>query len=723
MTVIVFSPLGGIRKEHMNKKQIEHQAALATQGYSADAMEHDSSFYGTGHKLYLWFINSDLAHMFLLLILSLVIEIGVFNHWALSSLNDYKLVNIDLSTQEHSQGRLINTQEGSVMEINNLNFKVKNIYVQIKSSKEQLVLVKAEFSDKSSRFEHLPASTHKLNTQEPYNDTYFHLDTKGSDEVYALRLIFLGEHTQSTVPVYVSKLVFNAHEPIDVSKLRLVIIFALLLSAYLLWRLRGYAVTYDSSTNQQRFIMLLPLLGALGYSALIYYLELEGVKHLNNAIQQELMWHVVHSKLLLAVFTLLALYGAFKSMLCYFELKVNAFMLFICYSVLLGGSQVFYLQMDVLKENFSSLIVLLLLTSATSAAYGWANWERALHIPGLHSPSLAKGAWHDISNRHKFLVTFEYALVILISIALLAWVRSLALVLFLALCAPVWMMPLYKLVTRQASLKLTAPKQLSLSNSSVLKQELIGLKVPAYVLLCTLIMFLVVLIGDFNLLPQMLVLLGAEPFIALMQINPEHYSWSNLELFTNAWYYYFIEPVSYYKNFPLVVPSQANVPMGVNVLMQERLSVLALPFTWVLAFSLSKSVRTKCGNKLCCLIFATIVSALIFAVGSFYAYGAGISLVSPLLSALLLVSCLLVLVLFAPQSKSATSLAAPESSYESTLGRVFYVLISFAAFKSVVVSLLLPFAYQGSGLAGQFLITSHINVILYCDYLFNSIGF
>lgn len=647
----------------------------ATQGYRAEDMDHTR-----GSKFYDWFKKSDLAHMFLLLVLSLIIEIAIFNHGALDLLlsQGYQRVNLDLGVS----GKLINGKEGNAIVLENLKVKAKNLYVELKSEQEQLVLVKLEFADQGSRFALLPNATHKISTIAPYNDTYFHFNLTGEqEELYALRLSFLGENT---TPIYVSKLVFNAYEPINISKVRLVIIFALLVSAYLLYRLQGYRLSYDNSIKTQAFLMALPLLLAIGYSLSLYYLDITGVQSFSSKEQQTLMVWVVNAKLVLAIFTLLSLYGAFKSLLCYFELKVNALLLFLCYAVILGASQVFYIQMDVLKESFSPLIIVLLLSSALSAAYGLATYERY--------------------GQSKAIILIEYVFILILSIVLLSLVRPLALILLLSLCAPLWLLPLYKIVTKQAILKLKAPKKLTLSNSRLLLGEMIFLKIPGLLLVSSLLMCLIAVIGEFNLLPKFLVLLGAEPFIGLMQTNYETYSVFNIELLANAWYYYFVEPINYFKTFPLVVPNIDNAPLGVAVVLQERVSVMAMPFTLSLALMFFKSTRKAIGQELKVMISSTIIGSLVFAYGSFYCYGAGVSLVMPVMVALLMCASLLVLVLFTQPSG-------------------MYAIVCALALKSIIVSLLLPFAYQGTGLPGQFIVNTNVDAILYLEYLFNSVGF
>ena len=98
----------------------------------------------------------------------------------------------------------------------------------------------------------------------------------------------------------------------------------------------------------------------------------------------------------------------------------------------------------------------------------------------------------------------------------------------------------------------------------------------------------------------------------------------------------------------------------------------------------------------------------------------------------MLASALTVMALFSRDSSTTvdgTDRPAQDSktgiseTADSSMNTVVFVLTMFLALKSIVIGMMLPFAWGPGSMAGQFLRSANLDAMLYLDQLFNSISF
>lgn len=677
----------------------------ATQGYSAEAQAESSvSALQSISRGLGWLRHSVTAHFVALFMLALFVELGVFNHWSFwHSISGYQRVNVNVDASETESGksvpgRIVNGSEGQAVVINNIQIKPRNLLIKVASDQPQMVEARVEFLDRGSRHRFVPASTHRLNTSGTYAQSLFHFQQR-DEYIYGLRIIFSSDHDSSVAPVYLTQLSFNVPEHVQISWLRLIFMLAVFNAVYLLTYRRAWFTTIAPTSPFKHAPLIAPAVLASVFTAVIYGLQSTGVSAISNEQQQDLLGSMALVKMILSLITAGSLTWALYSMLRYFRIETGAVLTAVSTMTVICGSQIFYHQMDLLKESISPLLITLMLSLAVVSLYSWAAYS---------SEQNARNVW---------LAVFTVAL--MLTVLSRAW----AVLLTMALCLPVIMSALEPLLAAVRSNERLAIKALSRKQ----------LTLPAVIVGSLAVAAIIRALLPESFMTMMLSAVGGKTLTDIEQFNPGDPYLLSVENFINALHYTLFEPLSYSKNFPFVLPSSSSAQsFGVAVSVYERISIMAIPFAWLSFAPLLKAVRARAGKGISLMTLASLAAAALYAWGSFYLYGVGAAQSAPASAALMLASAMTVMALFSRAKDGSAAAAEPsgDSAAEDQSGAsgtgmstVVFVLTMFLAVKSIVISLMLPFAWGQGSMAGQFLRSANLDAMLYLDQLFNSISF
>lgn len=687
----------------------------ATQGYRAE--EHSGDAGNAWHGIVRgmrWFRQSVTAHIMVLFALAVFIEVGIFNHWSFwHSLEGYQRVNVTITGNKSkdgssARGRIINSPDGQAVVINNIQIKPRNLLIKVASDQPQMVEARVEFLDRGSRHRFVPASTHRLNTSGTYAQSLFHFQQR-DEYIYGLRIIFSSDHDSSVAPVYLTQLSFNVPEHVQISWLRLIFMLAVFNAVYLLTYRRAWFTTIAPTSPFKHAPLIAPAVLASVFTAVIYGLQSTGVSAISNEQQQDLLGSMALVKMILSLITAGSLTWALYSMLRYFRIETGAVLTAVSTMTVICGSQIFYHQMDLLKESISPLLITLMLSLAVVSLYSWAAYS---------SEQNARNVW---------LAVFSVAL--MLTVLSRAW----AVLLTMALCLPVIMSALEPLLAAVRSNERLAIKALSRKQ----------LTLPAVIVGSLAVAAIIKALLPESFMTMMLSAVGGKTLTDIEQFNPGDPYLLSVENFINALHYTLFEPLSYSKNFPFVLPSSSSAQsFGVAVSVYERISIMAIPFAWLSFAPLLKAVRARAGKGISLMTLASLAAAALYAWGSFYLYGVGAAQSAPASAALMLASAMTVMALFS-RAKDGSAAAAELSGdcaaaaalsgdspaadqYEASgtgMSTVVFVLTMFLAVKSIVIGMMLPFAWGQGSMAGQFLRSANLDAMLYLDQLFNSISF
>ena len=677
----------------------------ATQGYRAE--EHSGDAGNAWHGIVRgmrWFRQSVTAQIMVLFALAVFIEVGIFNHWSFwHSISGYQRVNVNVDASETESGksvpgRIVNGSEGQAVVINDIRIKPRNLLVKVASDRPQLVEARVEFLDKSSRHVFVPASTHKLNTSGSHAQSLFHFQQRG-DYIFGLRIIFTSELDSKVAPVYLTQLSFNVPEPVQISWLRLIFMLIVFNGLYLLTARRAWFSQIAPNSAFRHAPLAIALILSAAFAIVIYSLQSSGVSTISQPSQQELLGSLALIKMLLSIMTAGSLAWTIYSMLRFFKIQTGAVLTAVSTMTVICGSQLFYHQMDLLKESLSPVLMTLMLTVAAGSLYSFADDS------------------YQRRSRILFLILFASAL--MMTVLSRAW----AVLLTMALCLPVIMSALEPLLAAVRSNERLAIKALSRKQ----------LTLPAVIVGSLAVAAIIKALLPESFMTMMLSAVGGKTLTDIEQFNPGDPYLLSVENFVNALHYTLFEPLSYSKNFPFVLPSSSSAQsFGVAVSVYERISIMAIPFAWLSFAPLLKAVRARAGKGISLMTLAALAAAALYAWGSFYLYGVGAAQSAPASAALMLASAMTVMALFsrakdgsaAAAELSGDSAAEDQSGASGTgMSTVVFVLTMFLAVKSIVISLMLPFAWGQGSMAGQFLRSANLDAMLYLDQLFNSISF
>lgn len=677
----------------------------ATQGYSAD--EHSVDEGNTSQSLirgFKWFRQSVTAHIVVLFVLAVFIEVGIFNHWSFwHSLDGYQRVNVNTIEDEgkdgsSARGRIINSPDSQAVVINNIRIRPRNLLIKVSSDQPQMVEARVEFLDRGSRHRFVPASIHRLNTSGTYARSLFHFEQR-DEYIYGLRIIFTSDHDSSVAPVYLTQLSFNVPEHVQISWLRLIFMLVVFNAVYLLTVRRAWFNTIAPTSSFRHVPLIAPAVLASVFAAVIYGLQSNGISAVSNELQQDLLGSMALIKMIMSLATVSSLTWAMYSMLRYFRIETGAVLTAVSAMAVICGSQLFYNQMDLLKESISPVLITLMLTMTVGSLYSWAadSSERS-----------TKNLWIGVFG---------------VALMLTALSRAWAVLLTIALCLP--------LIISACEPLLDAVRSNERSNLKKLYRK--QLTLPAVIAGSLVVSVIIRALLPESFMTMMLSAVGGNPLTEIEQVNHGDPYLMSIENFVNALHYTFFEPLSYSKNFPFVLPSSsAAQSFGVAISVHERISIMALPFAWLSLALLLRAVRARAGKGISLMTLAALAAAALYAWGSFYLYGVGAAQSAPASSAVMLASALTVMALFSRNSSTTvagTNRPAQDSktgiseTADSSMNTVVFVLTMFLALKSIVIGMMLPFAWGPGSMAGQFLRSANLDAMLYLDQLFNSISF
>lgn len=666
------------------------------------------------------YAHSPVLILALLAILALFIELFIFNSWAWYDRESYPRQELSLPLE---QGIAI-TSAQRVLTIEDLDLPIQNIYVEMKSTQPQLVSVYVQFKDFANKDRFVGTNSVLLNAGGEYSGRFVHFDAhKG--RIFGLQLAI----TPSTnAPLYLSKLVFNEDEPLRFSVLRFVLLCAVLMGGYGVFIRRWYCLRFDRSLRAHRWldhgVMAVAVLWCVVLAVMqLYALQspnatflfgaARGVNHSaeDSAELVSSLQYLIGVNAVFAVLTTICVIRAARALMNYFSFAnakgPNLLLYLLGQLAVVAASLVFYQQMAFVSSEHSALLCQLGIALAVIGAYSSSNHEAGGFI--------TKSSWRLGLNLSA----------LAIGLVLVAWSRPWAVLLLLALTAPLWW----------PVLRTTLYIRLALLRGQVTESEAKKVSVPSVLMA---MVFCVIALGLGLLLSQVLHVsvdsvikttgagaVAATAGLSVVEHTPLMFEqWWNVSHISNALYYYIFEGLTYFKLFPWVAPNTTSYfSHGEPVVLYERVSLMAMPLCWGLFLSLfpwrrlMKGTASEGEKSLLSVVTlgrASVLALLLVSYGTYISAGVGVYWEAPLLLAGVLAAWILVL----------TLVPVPESNKSiSPVGGAFYALACFFLLKTIFIGVVIGFAYSSGLFSGSVLWQLDPDLLLKVGFFFDSFNF
>lgn len=666
------------------------------------------------------YAHSPVLILALLAILALFIELFIFNSWAWYDRESYPRQELSLPLE---QGIAI-TSAQRVLTIEDLDLPIQNIYVEMKSTQPQLVSVYVQFKDFANKDRFVGTNSVLLNAGGEYSGRFVHFDAhKG--RIFGLQLAI----TPSTnAPLYLSKLVFNEDEPLRFSVLRFVLLCAVLMGGYGVFIRRWYCLRFDRALRAHRWldhgVMAVAVLWCVVLAVMqLYALQspnatflfgaARGVNHSaeDSAELVSSLQYLIGVNAVFAVLTTICVIRAARALMNYFSFAnakgPNLLLYLLGQLAVVAASLVFYQQMAFVSSEHSALLCQLGIALAVIGAYSSSNHEAG----GV----ITKSSWRLGLNLSA----------LAIGLVLVAWSRPWAVLLLLALTAPLWW----------PVLRTTLYIRLALLRGQVTESEAKKVSVPSVLMA---MVFCVIALGLGLLLSQVLHVsvdsviktTGAGAVAATAGLSVVEHTplmleqWWNVSHISNALYYYVFEGLTYFKLFPWVAPNTtAYFSHGEPVVLYERVSLMAIPLCWGLFLSLFPWRRLMQGTasegeksllSVVTLGRASVLALLLVSYGTYVSAGVGVYWEVPLLLAGALAAWVLVLNLVpVPDMQNPLS----------PVGGAFYALACFFFLKTIFIGVVIGFAYSSGLFSGAVLWQLDPDLLLKVGFFFDSFNF
>ena len=666
------------------------------------------------------YAHSPVLILALLAILALFIELFIFNSWAWYDRESYPRQELSLPLE---QGIAI-TSAQRVLTIEDLDLPIQNIYVEMKSTQPQLVSVYVQFKDFANKDRFVGTNSVLLNAGGEYSGRFVHFDAhKG--RIFGLQLAI----TPSTnAPLYLSKLVFNEDEPLRFSVLRFVLLCAVLMGGYGVFIRRWYCLRFDRALRAHRWldhgVMAVAVLWCVVLAVMqLYALQspnatflfgaARGVNHSaeDSAELVSSLQYLIGVNAVFAVLTTICVIRAARALMNYFSFAnakgPNLLLYLLGQLAVVAASLVFYQQMAFVSSEHSALLCQLGIALAVIGAYSSSNHEAGGFI--------TKSSWRLGLNLSA----------LAIGLVLVAWSRPWAVLLLLALTAPLWW----------PVLRTTLYIRLALLRGQVTESEAKKVSVPSVLMV---MVFCVIALGLGLLLSQVLHVsvdsviktTGAGAVAATAGLSVVEHTplmleqWWNVSHISNALYYYVFEGLTYFKLFPWVAPNTtAYFSHGEPVVLYERVSLMAIPLCWGLFLSLFPWRRLMQGTasegeksllSVVTLGRASVLALLLVSYGTYISAGVGVYWEVPLLLAGALAAWVLVLNLVpVPDMQNPLS----------PVGGAFYALACFFLLKTIFIGVVIGFAYSSGLFSGAVLWQLDPDLLLKVGFFFDSFNF
>lgn len=666
------------------------------------------------------YAHSPVLILALLAILALFIELFIFNSWAWYDRESYPRQELSLPLE---QGIAI-TSAQRVLTIEDLDLPIQNIYVEMKSTQPQLVSVYVQFKDFANKDRFVGTNSVLLNAGGEYSGRFVHFDAhKG--RIFGLQLAI----TPSTnAPLYLSKLVFNEDEPLRFSVLRFVLLCAVLMGGYGVFIRRWYCLRFDRALRAHRWldhgVMAVAVLWCVVLAVMqLYALQspnatflfgaARGVNHSaeDSAELVSSLQYLIGVNAVFAVLTTICVIRAARALMNYFSFAnakgPNLLLYLLGQLAVVAASLVFYQQMAFVSSEHSALLCQLGIALAVIGAYSSSNHEAGGFI--------TKSSWRLGLNLSA----------LAIGLVLVAWSRPWAVLLLLALTAPLWW----------PVLRTTLYIRLALLRGQVTESEAKKVSVPSVLMA---MVFCVIALGLGLLLSQVLHVsvdsviqttgagaVAASAGLSVVERTPLMLEqWWNVSHISNALYYYVFEGLTYFKLFPWVAPNTtAYFSHGEPVVLYERVSLMAIPLCWGLFLSLFPWCRLMQGTasegeksllSVVTLGRASVLALLLVSYGTYISAGVGVYWEVPLLLAGALAAWVLVLNLVpVPDMQNPLS----------PVGGAFYALACFFLLKTIFIGVVIGFAYSSGLFSGAVLWQLDPDLLLKVGFFFDSFNF
>ena len=670
------------------------------------------------------YAHSPVLILALLAILALLIELFIFNSWAWYDRESYPRQELSLPSE---QGIAI-TSAQRVLTIEDLDLPIQNIYVEMKSTQPQLVSVYVQFKDFANKDRFVGTNSVLLNAGGEYSGRFVHFDAhKG--RIFGLQLAI----TPSTnAPLYLSKLVFNEDEPLRFSVLRFVLLCAVLMGGYGVFIRRWYCLRFDRALRAHRWldhgVMAVAVLWCVVLAVMqLYALQspnatflfgaARGVNHSaeDSAELVSSLQYLIGVNAVFAVLTTICVIRAARALMNYFSFAnakgPNLLLYLLGQLAVVAASLVFYQQMAFVSSEHSALLCQLGIALAVIGAYSSSNHEAGGFI--------TKSSWRLGLNLSA----------LAIGLVLVAWSRPWAVLLLLALTAPLW----WPVLCSMLSTRLAAFRGQTIEPA--IENETGKVSVPSVLMA---MVFCVIALGLGLLLSQVLHVsvdsvikttgagaVAAMAGLSVVEHNPLMFEqWWNVSHISNALYYYMFEELTYFKLFPWVTPNTTTYfSHGEPVVLYERVSLMAIPLCWGLFLSLFPWRRLMQGTasegeksliSVVTLGRAIVLALLLVSYGTYVSAGVGVYWEVPLLLAGALAAWVLVLNLVpVPDMQNPLS----------PVGGAFYALACFFLLKTIFIGVVIGFAYSSGLFSGAVLWQLDPDLLLKVGFFFDSFNF
>ena len=674
------------------------------------------------------YAHSPVLILALLAILALFIELFIFNSWAWYDRESYPRQELSLPLE---QGIAI-TSAQRVLTIEDLDLPIQNIYVEMKSTQPQLVSVYVQFKDFANKDRFVGTNSVLLNAGGEYSGRFVHFDAhKG--RIFGLQLAI----TQSTnAPLYLSKLVFNEDEPLRFSVLRFVLLCAVLMGGYGVFIRRWYCLRFDRSLRAHRWldhgVMAVAVLWCVVLAVMqLYALQspnatflfgaARGVNHSaeDSAELVSSLQYLIGVNAVFAVLTTICVIRAARALMNYFSFAnakgPNLLLYLLGQLAVVAASLIFYQQTAFVSAEHSALLCQLGIALVVFGAYRSATTGVGTVV--------SQSSWRLWLN----------LCALVIGLVLVAWCRLWAVLLLVAITAPLWWPVLRTMLcTRLALLR----GQTTAQASEAIEPETGKQSSVSSVLMV--VAFCVIALGLGLLLSQVLHVsvdsviqttgagaVAASAGLSVVERTPLMLEqWWNVSHISNALYYYVFEGVTYFKLFPWVAPNTtAYFSHGEPVVLYERVSLMAIPLCWGLFLSLFPWRRLMKGTafdgaksllSVVTLGQASVLALLLVSYGTYVSAGVGVYWEVPLLLAGALAAWVLVLNLVpVPDMQNPLS----------PVGGAFYALACFFLLKTIFIGVVIGFAYSSGLFSGAVLWQLDPDLLLKVGFFFDSFNF
>lgn len=672
--------------------------------------------------------NRPLVALPLLAIVAALLELFVFNSWAWFDRDAFPRQVVEMPS---SQGFAI-TPSQRVLTIDHLDLPIHNVYLELSSAQPQLVTVHVLFKSPSSKESFAPSTAFHLNAGGEFSERMVHFHA-WKERILGLQLAI----TPSTnAPLYLSKLVFNEDEPLRFSLLRFVLLCAVLMGGYGIFAQRWYCLRFDRALRAHRWldhgVMALAVLWCVLLAGVqLYALQspnatflFGAARGLNHSAESSAgivssLQYLIGVNGALAVFTTICVLSAARALLSYFSdantKGPNLLLYLLGQLAVVAASLIFYQQTAFVSAEHSALLCQLGIALVVFGAYRSATTGVGTVV--------SQSSWRLWLN----------LCALVIGLVLVAWCRLWAVLLLVAITAPLWWPVLRTMLcTRLALLR----GQTTAQASEAIEPETGKQSSVSSVLMV--VAFCVIALGLGLLLSQVLHVsvdsvmqttgagaVATASGLSVVERTPLMLEqWWNVSHVSNALYYYIFEGLPYFKLFPWVAPNTtAYFSHGEPVVLYERVSLMAIPLCWGLFLSLFPWRRLMQGTasegeksllSVVTLGRASVLALLLVSYGTYVSAGVGVYWEVPLLLAGALAAWVLVLNLVpVPDMQNPLS----------PVGGAFYALACFFFLKTIFIGMVIGFAYSSGLFSGAVLWQLDPDLLLKVGFFFDSFNF